>query len=322
MYLDHSVTARRADRVHRGLCTGLHPSSMSPEETEPDSSGKSVQQSKPTYSNGHLFLGSSGSGESSADFARNKTANRRLFGVDREECKMASSAVSFGLERAETPMSSREPLRTDSPHSRMSSRVSFCDNSAEPTGDVTSGRLLYDVRDRSTSPNDDVEPRVQTAAAVVKKTSSRLSFGIDRILGAFKYDNDEDDNNNNNNNISSDHNHGNTGNNKSCSDVDSDRGEDEDDAMGEDDEESRSSHHGDLSSPGPTHVEKKDFRDSHFFLPRFGLEHLHPAALLPHPGVIRVPTHRPQPVFPLWPPSYGLPWIDMRRDRFGCEYSS
>jgi hypothetical protein len=36
--------------------------------------------------------------------------------------------------------------------------------------------------------------------------------------------------------------------------------------------------------------------------------------------VIRVPTHRPQPsVFPLWPHSYGLSWMDMRRDRFGCK---
>ncbi|XP_046366274.1 T-cell leukemia homeobox protein 3-like isoform X1 [Haliotis rufescens] len=33
-------------------------------------------------------------------------------------------------------------------------------------------------------------------------------------------------------------------------------------------------------------------------------------------GVIRVPTHRPHPVVPLWP-NYSIPWVDIRRDRFG-----
>ena len=243
--------------------------------------------------------GSNGAGDSNADFAPTSVTGHAPFGVEREDSTMTSS-VSSGMEHAKSKTNSRTSFRTDSAESKMSSRLSFCNNSEESTGDVSSGRSVHDV-DRPLLPSD-LDPRVQTAAAV-KNRSSRLSFGIDRILGASKDDNDEDDNNNSNN--------------KSCSDVDSDGGEDDEEAAGDDDEET--SWHQDPRSPGPHHSEKKDFRDGHFFLPRFGLEHLHPAALLPHPGVIRVPTHRPQPVFPLWPPSYGLPWIDMRRDRFGCE---
>ncbi|XP_041370536.1 T-cell leukemia homeobox protein 1-like [Gigantopelta aegis] len=33
-------------------------------------------------------------------------------------------------------------------------------------------------------------------------------------------------------------------------------------------------------------------------------------------GVIRVPMHRPHPVVPVWT-SYAVPWLDIRRDRFG-----
>ncbi|XP_050396622.1 T-cell leukemia homeobox protein 3-like [Patella vulgata] len=33
-------------------------------------------------------------------------------------------------------------------------------------------------------------------------------------------------------------------------------------------------------------------------------------------GIIRVPTHRPHPVLPLWG-NYAVPWLDVRRDRFG-----
>ncbi|KAL8603245.1 hypothetical protein ACOMHN_046251 [Nucella lapillus] len=141
-----------------------------------------------------------------------------------------------------------------------------------------------------------------------KKPSSRLSFGIDRILGSSSsnHTDDEDDNNNNNNNSNN--------NTKSCSDLDSDR-EDDDDAT--DDTPDDNPAQRDLHSPRPL-AGFGALGERTLFLPRFGLEHLHPAALLPHPGVIRVPTHRPQPpVFPLWPPGYGLPWMDVRRDRFG-----
>ncbi|ESO91055.1 hypothetical protein LOTGIDRAFT_163574 [Lottia gigantea] len=33
-------------------------------------------------------------------------------------------------------------------------------------------------------------------------------------------------------------------------------------------------------------------------------------------AVIRVPTHRPHPILPIWG-NYGVPWLDVRRDRFG-----
>ncbi|KAK7479162.1 hypothetical protein BaRGS_00029603 [Batillaria attramentaria] len=71
-------------------------------------------------------------------------------------------------------------------------------------------------------------------------------------------------------------------------------------------------------SLSPGYADKDYSRDQRVFLPRFSLDPaLHPASLMPHPGVIRVPTHRPQPVLPLWTTGYGLPWLDMRRDRFG-----
>lgn len=135
---------------------------------------------------------------------------------------------------------------------------------------------------RTNAPDREDSPKIKT------EKSARLSFGIDRILGGDTSSDSE----------------------RTSSECESDDGRTC--------EEETPLRYGGYS---PDCVDDRDSGNPRVFLPRFGLEPVRPTAIVPHPGVIRVPTHRPQPVLPMWPSGYGLPWVDIRRDRFGCEYS-
>ncbi|KAK7110413.1 hypothetical protein V1264_014295 [Littorina saxatilis] len=237
---------------------------------------------------------------------------------DSTESRISSSRVSFGSEGRDYGDDARrhstsgcsvyDARRSPSPEQVRHSRTVYdAERLATPSPDNMRDKRhsVYDAG-RTVSPPHQDNTRVHSK--VTNKPSSRLSFGIDRILGGTTTDDNHNDDDDDNNNAS-----------KSCSDVDSDRDDDDNIGEEEEEEEERSPHHPHHPprSPASTLLERRELRDGHLFLPRFGLDHVHPATLLPHPGVIRVPTHRPQPVFPLWPPSYGLPWMDMRRDRFG-----
>ena len=293
---------------------------MSPEESKSTSLGDFVPRSKVMGSDNSVrLLFAADSGDSLASFAhvRSQLDRRAMVLAEGEDGTLRATGTvsSFGQDAgdSDTPVCSRVAQAEDRGQSIPSDR-------ATPGRSRCSG-------DRPPSPPS-TDPRSDPRAKD-DKPSSRLSFGIDAILGSSSRHGDHTDHSRDDND---DYGDGDDRDNidvsKSCSDVDSDHDHDDDD----DDDDSAGHKHtlGEsaerMRSPVPPLVgSDRGFRDAphHLFLPRFGLEHLHPAALLPHPGVIRVPTHRPPqpPVFPLWPPAgYGLPWMDMRRDRFGCEY--
>ena len=53
---------------------------------------------------------------------------------------------------------------------------------------------------------------------------------------------------------------------------------------------------------------------------KFFFDHVQRSSILSHSDILKVPSHRHHIATPTWASSYGLPWMDIRRDRFGCEY--